>query len=718
MSIPVPLGVRIYSAPASYDMWVTRYMEDFSIRSTAPGGFASATFKYRRYNPVEQPDVIIWNPTTSAVSANTTSFKVLDANATLINVGDRFWAFTTGGAIRFGGERYRVTGKSSAGGTTTVTYYPATPTTIASGETVTAKVASSFYDSGLTGFNKMLTLYNGVQVVDLQTMEVAFEGRIEQPARETELNVWTLNVLGTSVIATDIERPMFYIESSMEKFYQNDGQLPGVDMSVNAQSNSITQNEKWVSTEGPYAADSWSTQNFICNTVESCELEGYARVSATFSGIADHGSPVGRLSQAFGFIDYGRTGDQMCALARVALNAGVVKTTRTVGNSYSGSPGNIFPAATYPQVLLVKFNEIELGYGNGSNASTVQNTAPSPGSIRDVFQQPARKDRFGNLLTTAASYPGDYVTVPQVVEDVLGRFLVGGWFAGGMNTPYGGKVAPENAYIDTSSTARMVSGLTWYEGTTAKEILDTLTTNAQPNAYWAIWETQFGATDDGAKTKARFEWATWPDSWGYLFTSQDGLSEAPDGENQYSFVWEQWIDGSYNESPETNEVLVRNWWNTDICSDLDAAQLTRAKTIQRGAPLPTGGNIAGEANQWLLDNSLAVNSGSITIKRPVQYYDSGLDSYTGGSGMKQPWMIRPGKLARIIDLPPRAGMNDFAHNGNLPNRALGDCVFKIVAVTYNTSDNSATVELDQNVNWDTPQQIVRPVSGNGGTIYR
>lgn len=45
MSVPVPLGVRIYDHQNNVDQWVTRWVDDLQYRSVIPGGFASASFR-------------------------------------------------------------------------------------------------------------------------------------------------------------------------------------------------------------------------------------------------------------------------------------------------------------------------------------------------------------------------------------------------------------------------------------------------------------------------------------------------------------------------------------------------------------------------------------------------------------------------------------------------------------------------------------------------
>ena len=86
--------------------------------------------------------------------------------------------------------------------------------------------------------------------------------------------------------------------------------------------------------------------------------------------------------------------------------------------------------------------------------------------------------------------------------------------------------------------------------------------------------------------------------------------------------------------------------------------------------------------------------------------------------MLDPWMIRPGKLIRITDIPPRSNSNTF-NNGTSPFAGeLDGTIFRVVSTTYNSSDNSCVLELDQVPAWNTATQIVKSGQGSSNLIVR
>lgn len=691
MSVPVPLAVRLYSAPQSFDQYITKWIENFTFRSTAPGGFVNGTFKIRWPNLGAVSDVTIWTPTTSSASTDTTSFKVTDANATNIKYGDRFWVYTTGGALRFNGERYTVIGTSSSGGITTVTYYPATPATIASGETVTAKSPLFFNDTGLIGFNKWLQVYTRIQVLDVRTGEIAWEGRLDEPAREAEKNVWTLSALGNSVYSTDIKRPMCYMDVDAESWFQEDFLLNITDLfdslTVNGQNETIIANFHIGTIFA--AHDMYNIATF--RRMKDADLEDLGRIDGIFDGV-DGGSTAGRLGISLSI------GGQSESANYPLNGSSDLHFNKVVGQFPSG------------------VNEIHFQAGCvGGSGVTV--SSKSNGTFRLPRVQPMRIDRYGTLLNAAANYPDGAVRPYFIVEDVLGRLLNNRHRQGpNADTPYWAWVNPYTSYVDTSSgtSILLVSGLTWYDGATAKDILDKMV-EAQPNAYWAIWESGFYNTDNGFNAKARFTYELWPNSWGYRISSQDGLYEQPDASTQYNFVFYQYTDSGATSSPGSSFVYTQENWAYSG-SDMDDQNVTRAQTLKRNSPTDST-TAFNESSTWVQNSSRAVNSGSITVRRPVLFYDSGLNGITGGARRLDPWMLRPGKNAWIYDLMPRAGLGSFPYGDTLPNRALDDTIFKVVETEYDAASNSCRMSLDQKATWSVPLQIVTPRKAAASTSY-
>ena len=680
MSITQPLGVRIYNTTLSFDQYITNTVSDLSFRSTAPGGFASATIKVRRNSPVNAPDSQKWNVPTSSASADNSSFKVTDANASNVAVGDRFWAYTTGGAVRFNGARFTVSSKSSSGGITTVGYFPASSAPIASGETVLCKAPSYFFNGSLQGYNKWILMFNRIQIVDLRTMEIVWEGRIEDPARETEKNTWTLGALGNSVFATDITAPVWYLDSDV---------------------------------------NSWLAFAFTYSGIQSIEEDQDAQ-SITISLLNGDGNGFAAQSwePAARFLKYNITKQYLGRFDGIYNGSDTTATQGRLALDMDFFPNN-FNNATYPlngaenfhfaRVVGTNFTDgtflAQVEVGNRNTTSSVTTTAGCKGILRLPRVQAQRMDRWRTLQNTGASYPDGALRVYQVVEDVLGRFLNGGHSSSGSDIPFWGYVSPYTSYVDTSNTVLMVDGWTFYDGTTAKDILDKLCDEAQTNGFWAIWESGFGATDDGFDAKARFEFTNWPNSWGYEISSQDGLAEQPDGSVEYNYVWYVWQNSDETSQPY-NVTYCQQYWNSSPSSDINYSGITRGMTVKRGSGATDSDTVFNEAGQWITDNSRGTNSGSVTVKRPIMYYDRGDNSKMGGARRLDPWMIRPGKVARIYDLLPRAMMGSMPYGATLPNRILDDVLFRVTATEWSSSDGSCKLDLDQIASWDISTQIV------------
>lgn len=697
MTVPYPLGVRIYSPPTSFDLWVTPNVDNFSFRSGIPGGFLDASIKFRRYSPVGQPDAMLWTSATSAISSDNKSFKVLDANAALMNVNDRFWVYNSSGSIRMNGDRFTITGKSSAGGTTTVSYAPSSSALIASGDTVLAKSPAGFFDTSIIGFNRMVALFNRIQIVDLRSAEIAWEGRIEDPAREVEKDTWTLGVLGTSVFASDIRRPLFYIDDKISSWIPNTDYGIGMDQSADEVSSTLTTK---------FSSLTWGSGGTFANTdiawthqkVEACDMEGVGRFDFTYNQ-HDNSSLTGKMGITFNTFHYDSSTQEN--IAQHLLTSASGRVSRRVGTNMTNTG--------------VKEIDLMGGYLPLTGSDTVPGNA-TYGSWGFPHVQAIRMDRFRGMYNTGASYPSDGVKVSDIVEDVIGRFLNGGHDRQFSDLPYWGYVDPYSAYVDTSSTALMVKDWTFFDGVTAKEILDKICNDAQQTAYWAIWESGYNNTDDGFNSKCKFEFANWPAGWGYMLTGNDGFSEQPTAADEYTYLWYQW---TFDGNP--GYVFVQSNWSQGGTSDLDTANIVRGVTIQRDSGGDTGVVFTESSALIKGDEASRVkNAGTIKIGRPVAVYDNGNGRPNGMARTLEPWLIRPGKLARVIDIEPKALGDNFNHGSVAPPRELDGTVFKLVNTEFDTSTGICTGDLDQPATWNIPNQIITPKPGKPvkGPYYR
>jgi hypothetical protein len=616
VSIPVPLGVRIYDHLGSVDVWVTRWVDDLTFRSVVPGGFASASFR--------------------------------------LHLPQHLYPVAAGWANR--SDRL-----------------------------------------------PLVRLVNRVQIVDLRTSEIAWEGRIDSAARVTDDGyAWDIGCAGAMVAATDITKPVFYIDSSLDGWTALDASPNSTDQYNWASSESsralqvtFRSGEDWFNTFGINAYF-----HFICFATS----QYLGRFSVTYRSIAP--SVTGGTSMTTRANVYTAATDTwQDGVDSTALGATEIRKTNAVGGASS------FTSTTAQVIGLDVLGPSPTGL-----------TIPSSSTGSVTWVNPVvvaqRVDRSGTRLTSASTYNNDYVTVSQVVEDVLGRFLNNAWTTSSgapLNNPAPGSVGTANAYIDTSDTTQ-ITDLKFVDGATAADILNQLMT-VQTDAYWAIWESTNTATNDFNAQRFRFEWATWPNSWGYLASSADGLDEQPDAENVYNFVSYQYSDTWHAQNIYVTPTFQQEWWDfTDPGpAPLLKNRVTRAAVVKKDGTLDSSA-AATNASAWVDANGKEINTGSITIRRPILLYDAGADSGSGAGRMLDPWMIRPGKLIHITDVPPTLAIANFAHGTTLAPSAHAGTLFKVIATNYDSSDNSCRLELDQVTAWSLPGQIVRPKAGNVQTI--
>lgn len=550
------------------------------------------------------------------------------------------------------------------------------------------------------GFPRLTALFARIQIVDQRSGEVAWEGRIEDPARQVEPNVWQIGALGSMVAATDVQRPVFYIESTLDRWVS---QLKPIG--ANGILATGTSDDAWSS------VDKDDITNALTITVDSTQAQinidalvdhyawrwdshGYdqaiSRVTSTMYGsTSDSAAPTTALECILG------AGTAAPHLDATTFSAGPATKTNRVGTDWTNT------------------NQRFITFGATMTGSS-QYFPPTGTSTSFRLQAPiiqgVRRDITGAQLLTAASYPHDYVLASDVVKDVLGRFLAGGWYEGGNDTPLPGSVRYQDAYIDTTGTTQILN-LAYPDGATAADILNDLVTQVQPDAYWAIWESTEGAFDPAAPAGWRFEYATWPDNWGYLATSQDGFEGQPNGDGVYNFLsfrYQDTGDGNVWHSSTT-------WLGDEMTPELLDAGFTRAVTVNKQDP--TDGNTAlGLASAQINATKKVVNAGTLHVSRPVTYFDPGTTGSSGAMRTLDPHMIRPGKLVRITDLPPRAGAHDVSYGSTAPISALDGTIFKVVSTDYDSSTGTCTLGLDQVSTWQIPTQITKGGAGHSKTI--
>lgn len=607
MSIPVPLGVRIYDHQNNVDQWVTKWVDDLQYRSVIPGGFASASF--RLHVPQHMyPVAAAWMPRAPRIP--------------------------------------------------------------------------------------LITLFNRVQVVDLRSGEIAWEGRIDSAARVTDDGfAWDIGCAGAMVAATDMTKPVFYADSGLESWLapdanRNISQAYSMSKSDSPPSLKVEFKPGGAITSG-FGDPVW--YHFLCFATG----QFLGRFTVTYSGNLPNVSGGSSLQSRAGVYTVG-SGFQE-AVDATTLGADVTKSNAVGGaSSFTSTSGQV-----------VKF---EINIPSGSI------TVPSSESGDAAFLNPLiiamRVDRNGTLLTGTANYGTDYVTVSQVVEDVLGRFLNNAWSTSGANIPANGSVGAAGAYIDTSDTTP-ITDLKFPDGATAADILNQLM-GVQTNAYWAIWESQNTATNGTDSQRYRFEWATWPNGWGYQASSADGLDEQPDGSNMYNFVSYQY-DDEFGIEHYITPTFLQEWWAFTDPSPAPVLQdrLTRGASVKKSG---VGVDAGALASEWIAEHGQEVNAGTLTVKRPIQFYDAGANSNSGTGRMLDPWMVRPGKLIRITDIPVQADSTSINHGTTAPPATHAGAVFRVVSTDYDAADNSCRLGLDQVDIWSLAGQILPSAPTNARTV--
>ncbi|GAA2092279.1 hypothetical protein [Actinomadura alba] len=526
----------------------------------------------------------------------------------------------------------------------------------------------TLYNDGPDSWSRLAKLFVRVQIVDLRTRETAWEGRVESSRRNASANTWAIGCLGGMVVASDITIPYFAIDGDVGNWTLGTGAIESLfSPTANSTTRTITMKPQ---------VKSWAADHYegvaIWQKAETCDMR-IGRFDCSYLG--------GSADADF------RTGMDVATGNAVSVQTNVdVRAWSSSEARFANRVGTEF-TSTNAQRLTMSMDVLAT-----SNA-----TNDMFGTIKTPLVQAQRVDRVGAKLQATADYPNEYVRVWEVVEDVLGRFLVGAWNWGTGWAPWQGEVRGEDAFIDTSSTAQ-IRHLAYYDGTTAAQVLNDLMT-AQPDAYWAIWETSYGAT--GGDNRFRFEWARWPAGWGYLASSIDGLEEQPDGANLYNYI--QYLWKRSDSIPYGLEVSTVTWhgYNNQLLGD---AGITRGVMVRRDEP-SDGTGMFDAATATLGQYGRTTNTGTLTVRRPIQCYDPGTTGGGGMSRMLDPWMIRPGRLLRITDLPARGMGNELRPTPTPPNPAQDGIVFRVVGTTYSSADNSCTLELDTVPGWELANQV-------------
>lgn len=598
MNLNVPLAVRLYNLDRGYDYQLTRWVEDFSFRHTAPGGCASCTIK------LHIPREFAHDP--------------------------QQWG----------------------------------------------------------------RLFSRVQIIDGRDGEVLWEGRIEDPAQRTDEEVWELGVLGSAVCATDVTIPFIYVDNTLEHWESVEADAYSHSKEEMSKTLTTRLNSGYVFSAGvQYDVWTWVGGSKTATTI--------MRASCTYEASGPNATADDLFDQIMNASIYGNVD---------------VTPFNTAGAVYKA---NIM--ADEPEFVDGLINQIYFSVRRNTSNYTIATSDQAVMRFRNPKVLGLRVNRFGNTLLTQANYShGDFVYVRHVVEDVIGRWLIGNWLQGPFlskaNNSFTckGSVKGEDAYVDVSDNTK-ITNLQFVDGATARDVLEALM-GIQTNAYWAIWPSNYlsesHTSSYGNDPRFRFEWATWPESCNYIVSAEDGMDQQISAEDTYSHIF-------LRETNESNDqpVVIPSYYDgpypapgvTWDISETFQNQFDRVVFVDRtDNPRPIEEDSFHVAFTEGASRSIPRNAGTITIRRPIVAFDSGANSHHGQTGMIQPWEILPGKLIMIREIMPVAEANRLAMDTQQLPASHRNCVFRVAATTYNASDNSCVIELDQLPKWSVPTQIANP----------
>lgn len=266
--------------------------------------------------------------------------------------------------------------------------------------------------------------------------------------------------------------------------------------------------------------------------------------------------------------------------------------------------------------------------------------------IRDYVVLAMLLDAEGNDITTG--YTGDAVIASQVVADLVGRCL----------PEYDGATAT----IETTSTG--IGQLAYVDGVTPEQVLEDLMV-IEPAYRWYTTPSSAATSD-----LYGFRWEAWPTSVRYEASLDDGGSFPLSGQGLYNEVSVRWRDA---------DGLTRSTLRTLACPLLDDNGMVRRAQIDLGGELgtETQAEIAGDT--FLAEHNVPKNSGTLNIARPI--FD------VLNARLVDPWEIEPGELIRV------RGIEGYPDAFNADSND-GRAVFRIHAVDYTSSSNTAVLALD------------------------
>jgi hypothetical protein len=464
-----------------------------------------------------------------------------------------------------------------------------------------------------------------VYVDDARNATTIAEGRLADTGRGAgpDGQRWDCVAFGPVQHASDVTAPLIYVDRRLDQWRQverihqeatiGSGPAPG-DLAIDPAQGIAAQFP-----DGLFVIGAGSSRLIVVNTVVAAAAQKLARVRCNWdAGITDGNYEV-------------------------LLITGVAGESTTIADSA--------PASTTGSAMV---GVVVTDFANGHDSArlyfhrAVDNTTivgdTTWAFFFDITVRAMQYAANGTEITTG--YVTDNITVPEVVNDLLGRRL----------TEFDGS----RAAVDVTATA--LSQLAYPDGVTAEQVLEDLMA-VEPTHRWYT-------TPSSSNGKYGFRWEPWPTTVRYEATLDDGGSFPLSAQALYNVVVVTYRDGSG-----------RPWaaYTTGPCPILDDLGIQRAATISLGDELGSEATAVAAGQAFLANHNVPSNSGTLNVARPIRDVISGR--------MVDPWEIEAGELIRI------RGVEAYPDAFNADTND-GQGVFRIHAVDYTTEGNVATLALD------------------------
>lgn len=456
----------------------------------------------------------------------------------------------------------------------------------------------------LDRFDVDLAHLSKVYIYDARSAATIAEGRLYDFGRSASASdgqQWDIVAFGPAQHASDITRPLIYIDRDLSRWERLTGSKKASRTEVDA--------------DGATADDSALLMEFP----EGTTLADDDTAMMVYRACEEAGMQIGAVAWTW---DAGAT----TANYEVRLTTGTSGTTLgsndltatfdTAGGTMTAWTVDTFPTGrTRVTARIYKVS-------GGAGAAPADRWA----TFENVRVLGRRMDKTGTLVSGSAGMTASgRVLISQVVNDIVGRML------------------PEfdgaNASIDTSG-AYEIDQLAYPDGATAEQVLDDCM--ALDPAF--RWYAGPDVTGDGYS----FTFAPWPTTVRYEVTLEGGGSFPTSAQELFNEVSVRWRTAR----GKTRSTLV-----TGACPILDDAGITRRALIDLSDETGSSANATQAGTNFLADHRVPKNAGTLTIRQPIR------DLTTGR--MVDPFEIEPGELIRVRGIESYADALNASSNDGL-----------------------------------------------------